>query len=143
MTASNARGNGAPGLEGFSDLADGTVGGLIAARAALHPDKPALVFEDTELTYGALDAAVTDVARGLISAGAAPGDSVGIFLPNRPEYLLAWLGAARAGAVEVPINIAYKGSFLDHALRGTGVRVLVTDAALLEVVADLPDVPHT
>ncbi|EXU63637.1 AMP-dependent synthetase [Streptomyces sp. PRh5] len=143
MTVSIARGNGAPGLEGFSDLADGTVGGLIAARAALHPDKPALVFEDTELTYGELDTAVTDVARGLMSAGAAPGSSVGIFLPNRPEYLLAWLGAARAGAVEVPINIAYKGSFLDHALRGTGVRVLVTDAALLELVADLPEVPHT
>ncbi|MCQ8187027.1 AMP-binding protein [Streptomyces rugosispiralis] len=143
MTASVARGNGAPGLEGFSDLADGTVGGLLAARAALRPDKPALVFDDSELTYGALDAAVTDVARGLISAGATPGSSVGIFLPNRPEYLLAWLGAARAGAVEVPINIAYKGSFLDHALRGTGVRVLVTDAALLELVAELPDVPHT
>ncbi|AGP61111.1 AMP-binding protein [Streptomyces rapamycinicus] len=143
MTVSTARGNGATGLEGFSDLADGTVGGLLAARAALHPDKPALVFEDSELTYGALDAAVTDVARGLVSAGAAPGGSVGIFLPNRPEYVLAWLGAARAGAVEVPINIAYKGSFLDHALRSTGVRVLVTDAALLELVADLPDVPHT
>ncbi|GAA2329480.1 AMP-binding protein [Streptomyces violaceusniger] len=143
MTVSTARGNGAQGLEGFSDLADGTVGGLIAARAALHPDKPALVFENSELTYGALDTAVTDVARGLISAGAAPGCSVGILLPNRLEYLLAWLGAARAGAVEVPINIAYKGSFLDHALRSTGVRVLVTDAALLELVADLPGPPHT
>ncbi|BBJ37959.1 ATP-dependent acyl-CoA ligase [Streptomyces antimycoticus] len=143
MTPTIARGNGAPGLENFSDLADGTVGGLIAARAEEHPDKPALVFEGSELTYGALDAAVTDVARGLLSAGAAPGSSVGIFLPNRPEYLLAWLGAARAGLIEVPINTAYKGSFLDYAIRSTGVRVLVTDAALLELVADLPEVPPT
>ena len=49
---------------------------------------------------------------------------------------------ARAGLVEVPINTAYKGSFLDHALRSTDVPVLVTDAALLELVADLPEVPH-
>lgn len=143
MTATTAPGNGARGLEEFPDLADGTVGGLLTARAAEHPDKLALVCEDTELTYGALDTAVTDVARGLLSTGAAPGSSVGIFLPNRTEYLLAWLGAARAGLVEVPINTAYKGSFLDHALRSTDVRVLVTEAALLELVADLPDVPQT
>ncbi|WAP59155.1 AMP-binding protein [Streptomyces sp. S465] len=143
MTVTTAADNGARGLEGFSDLADGTVGGLIAARAAEHPDRLALVFEGTELTYGALDSAVTDVARGLMSVAATPGSSVGIFLPNQPEYLIAWLGAARAGLVEVPINTAYKGPFLDHALRGTGVRVLVTNAALLELVADLPEVPHT
>ncbi|MEU9370596.1 AMP-binding protein [Streptomyces avermitilis] len=143
MTATVVPDHRARGLEDFSDLADGTVGGLLAARAAAHPDKPALVFEDTVLTYSALDRSVTDMARGLLSTGAAPGSSVGIFLPNRPEYLLAWLGAARAGLVEVPINIAYKGPFLDHALGSTGVRVLVTDAALLELVADLPDIPPT
>ncbi|MGW4914498.1 AMP-binding protein [Streptomyces sp. NPDC004270] len=143
MTATVVPDHRARDLEDFSDLADGTVGGLLAARAAAHPDKPALVFEDTVLTYSALDGSVTDIARGLVSTGAAPGSSVGVLLPNRPEYLLTWLGAARAGLVEVPINIAYKGPFLDHALRSTGVRVLVTDAALLELVADLPDVPPT
>lgn len=140
MTGTIAQGTGAPD---FDDLADGTVGGLIAARAAAHPDKLALVFEDTELTYGGLDAAVTDVARGLVAVGGIPGSSVGIFLPNRPEYLLAWLGAARAGLVEVPVNTAYKGSFLDHALRSTDVRILITEAALLELVAELPEPPKT
>ena len=127
----------------FDDLGDGTVGGLIAARAAAHPDKLALVCGDTELSYGSLDQAVTEVARGLLALGATPGDSVGIFLPNRPEYLLTWLGAARAGLVEVPVNTAYKGPFLDYALRSTDVRILVTEAALLELVADLPEAPET
>ncbi|WAP60059.1 AMP-binding protein [Streptomyces sp. S465] len=140
MTGDNAR---SPHVPGFDDLADGTVGGLIAARAAAHPDRTALVFHDTALTYGALDAAVTEVARGLVALGGTPGSSVGIFLPNRPEYLLTWLGAARAGLVEVPVNTAYKGSFLDHALRSTDVRVLVTEAALLELVAELPEPPET
>ncbi|MBB5159843.1 AMP-binding protein [Saccharopolyspora phatthalungensis] len=140
MTGTIARGTGAPG---FDDLADGTVGGLIAARAAAHPDKAALVFEDTEMSYGEVDAAVTDVARGLAAVGGAPGSSVGIFLPNRPEYVLSWLGAARAGLVEVPINTAYKGPFLDHALRSTDVRILVTEATLFELVADLPEPPET
>ncbi|MFH8533488.1 AMP-binding protein [Streptomyces tendae] len=140
MNGTMPRGNGAPG---FDDLADGSIGGLIAARAAAHWDKPALVFEDTELSYGELDAAVTDVARGLVAVGGRPSSSVGIFLPNRPEYLLAWLGAARAGLVEVPVNTAYKGSFLDHALRSTDVRILVTEPALLELVSELPEPPAT
>lgn len=120
-----------------------TVGGLIDARARAHPDRIALVVDGIELTYGALNDTVTEVARGLLATGAAPGDSIGILLPNRLEYLLAWFGAARAGLVEVPVNTAYKGQFLDHALRSAEVRVLVTDAALLDLVADLPDPPST
>ncbi|WP_336158735.1 AMP-binding protein [Amycolatopsis sp. VC5-11] len=124
------------------ELAAETVSGLIAARARQHPGKPALVVDGTELTYGELDLAVSEVARGLLATGAAPGDSVGILLPNRAEYLLAWFGAARAGLVEVPVNTAYKGQFLDHALRSTGVRILVTEPALLGLVADLPELPE-
>lgn len=123
------------------ELAAETVSGLIAARARQHPGKPALVVDGTELTYGELDLAVSEVARGLLATDAAPGDSVGILLPNRAEYLLAWFGAARAGLVEVPVNTAYKGQFLDHALRSTGVRILVTEPALLGLVADLPELP--
>ncbi|MGK3203174.1 AMP-binding protein [Amycolatopsis sp. MEPSY49] len=120
-----------------------TVGGLIAARAREHPGKPALVVDGTELTYGELDRAVSEVARGLLAVGATPGDSVGVLLPNRAEYVLTWFGAARAGLVEVPVNTAYKGQFLDHALRSTDVRILVTEPALLGLVADLPEPPHT
>ncbi len=120
-----------------------TVSGLIDARARAQPDRTALVVDGAELTYGALNHAVTEVARGLLSTGAAPGDSIGILLPNRLEYLLTWFGAARAGMVEVPVNTAHKGQFLDHALRSTDVRVLVTEAALLDLVADLPEPPPT
>jgi crotonobetaine/carnitine-CoA ligase len=122
---------------------DDTVSGLLAARARARPGKTALVFGGTELTYGELDQAATDVARGLIAAGATPGDSVGILLPNRAEYLPAWFGAARAGLVEVPVNTAYKGQFLDHALRRTDVRILITEAPLLDLVADLAEPPET
>ncbi|WP_037568709.1 AMP-binding protein [Phaeacidiphilus oryzae] len=138
MTAHDTPGSlGSPG----PDEADGTVGGLIAARAAAHPDRPALICGDARLTYRELDQAVTEVARGFAALGAVPGDSVGILLPNRLEYLLSWFGAARAGLVEVPVNASYKGAFLDHALRVADVRVLVTEPALLDLVAGLPSLP--
>jgi crotonobetaine/carnitine-CoA ligase len=134
---------GLTGILAANDLADGTVGGLLAARAAAYPDKPAIVCGNQELTYRQLDAAVSIVARGLAAIGAEPGDSVGILLPNRLEFLLAWLGAARSGLVEVPVNTAYKGQFLDHALRSTDVRVLVTEPGLLDLVTALPELPGT
>lgn len=135
--------SGLAGLLNEDDLADGTVGGLLAARALAYPGKPAIVCGDRELTYRQLDLAASTVARGLAATGAEPGDCVGILLPNRIEYILAWLGAARAGLVEVPVNSAYKGPFLDHALRSTDVRILITEPGLLGLVGALPELPGT
>ena len=64
-------------------------------------------------------------------------------LPNRPEVLVAFFGIARAGLVEVPINTAYRGAFLEHAIGLTDVQILLTDPTLLELVAALPQRPPT
>ncbi|GAA1827029.1 ATP-dependent acyl-CoA ligase [Pseudonocardia ailaonensis] len=126
----------------LKSLGGGTVGGLLADRAFHTPDKPALVFGDEQLDYAELDAAASAVARGLLGLGLAPGTSVGVFLPNRVETLVAFFGIARAGLVEVPVNTAYKGTFLDHALGHTDVQVLITEPGLLDLVAALPERPH-
>lgn len=123
-------------------LGGGTVGGLLTDRAGRTPDKPALLFEDERLSYAQLDAMASAVARGLLGLGVAPGSSVGVFLPNRTEVLVAFFGIARAGLVEVPVNTAYKGVFLDHALGHTDVQVLLTEPGLLDLVAALPERPH-
>ncbi|MGD9988187.1 AMP-binding protein [Pseudonocardia sp.] len=122
-------------------LGGGTVGGLLTDRAARTPDKPALIFDDEQLSYAELDAAASTVARGLLGLGLAPGTSVGVFLPNRVETLVAFFGIARAGLVEVPVNTAYKGAFLDHALGHTDVQVLITEPGLLDLAAALPERP--
>jgi carnitine-CoA ligase len=57
------------------------------------------------------------------------------------ETLVAFFGIARAGLVEVPVNTAYKGAFLDHALGHTDVQVLITEPGLLDLVAALPERP--
>ena len=122
-------------------LGGGTVSGLLADRTARNPDKAALVFDDQELSYAHLDEAASAVARGLIAIGAAPGAAVGVFLPNRTETLVAFFGIARAGLVEVPLNTAYRGSFLKHALELTDVQILLTDPVLLDLVTALPERP--
>ncbi|ALL79583.1 AMP-dependent synthetase (plasmid) [Pseudonocardia sp. EC080610-09] len=125
----------------LGSLGGGTVGGLLADRAGHTPDKTALVFDDETLSYAELDATASAVARGLAGLGFGPGVSVGVFLPNRTETLAAFFGIARAGMVEVPVNTAYKGAFLEHALGHTRVELLLTDPGLLELVAALPERP--
>ena len=127
----------------LTDLADGTVGGLVAARAAEFGDKPAVVVGDTTLTYRELDQAVDAAASGLLALGLVPGDALGVLLPNRIENVVVWLGAARAGLREVPINVAYKGTFLDHALRMPEVRAVVADQSTMPMLAALSDPPPT
>ncbi|GAB3158346.1 AMP-binding protein [Amycolatopsis stemonae] len=126
----------------LSSLGGGTVGGLLADRAGRTPGKPALLFEDEQLSYAELDAMASAVARGLLGLGITPGTSVGVFLHNRTEVLGAFFGIARAGLVEVPVNTAYKGAFLEHALGHTDVRVLLTEPGLLDLVAALPERPR-
>ena len=121
------------------DLGGGTVGGLLTARAAANPDKVAVICNNQPRTFQELDRAATVVGSALLALDRRFGDSVGIYLSNRIEHLETWMGTAKAGLVQVPINTAYKHSFLEHALTHADVRVLITESSLAGALTDLPD----
>jgi long-chain acyl-CoA synthetase len=73
-----------------------------------HPSRPALRLEDAVITYAEFDDATARVAGLLRERGLAPGDRVGIMLPNVPEFALAYYGVLRAGGVVVPMNVLLK-----------------------------------
>jgi len=60
------------------------------------------------------------IASGLLERGHEPGDRLIIMMGNNAEYLLAWLGSSLAGMAEVPINTAYRGTFLEHQVSTVG-----------------------
>jgi fatty-acyl-CoA synthase len=78
------------------------------------------------LTYAQFDAAVETVARGLLARGVAKGDRVGIWAPNRLEWLLLQYGTARIGAILVNINPSYRTHELEYVLGQAGVATLVS-----------------
>ena len=69
-----------------------------------------------------------------------PGDRVATMLPPSLDYLAAWFGVVWAGAVDVPVNVDFKGEFLRHVVGGSGAKVLIVDARWLERLdgLDLP-----
>ncbi len=103
-------------------------------------------------TYTELGAAVDRLALGLLGAGIAKGDRVGIWAPNCPEWVLLQYATAEIGAILVNINPAYRTHELAYVLRQSGVRLLVSAtsfktsdyAAMVgEVVGECPNVERT
>ena len=98
---------------------------LLTHSAAARPDHVALRQDEHELTYAALDEASARVAALLRAKGVAPGDRVGVMLPNVPYFPVAYYGALRAGAVVVPMHVLLKEREVAFYLSDSGARVLL------------------
>ena len=105
-----------------------TIGANLERTVAAFGDREALVecWTGRRWTYAELDAAVDAVARGLLAAGIAKGDRVGIWSPNCAEWVLVQYATAKVGAVLVNVNPAYRTHELQYALAQSGVRLLVS-----------------
>ncbi|WP_435823107.1 AMP-binding protein [Micromonospora parva] len=105
-------------------------------------DRPALHWHEHTVSWSELDTAVDAAARGL-SAAAPPTDPgaipprVAIALPNTPDFVIAWLGALRAGLVAVPVNPGLTAPELRHVLADSGASVLVATDHVRGLVADI------
>src|SRR5687768_11919777 len=98
---------------------------LVREAATRTPDKPALVFRGTELTWAALDRSVDSAAAGLLGLGLTPGDRVALLLGNVPAFAVAYFGALRAGLVALPVNTGYTTREVEHVITDAGARAAV------------------
>lgn len=98
---------------------DWTLPGVLRRRAAKTPDKTYLSAPawGVRRSYGEMLDIAERVGSGLLTRGHQQGDRVVLMMPNNPEYLYGWFGSSLAGMVEVPINTAYRGAFLEHQVR--------------------------
>jgi fatty-acyl-CoA synthase len=120
----------AHGTSGTPLLGD-TIGANLARTVARHPDREALVDVPSgrRWTYAEFDAAVGELARGLLAAGVGKGDRVGIWAVNCPEWVLVQYATARIGAVMVNINPAYRAHEVAYVLRQAGISLLIASLA--------------
>lgn len=89
------------------------------------PDAVATIFFDALLTWRELSALADRFAAGLQALGVRKGDRVALILPNCPQYVIAFYGALRAGAIVVPCNPLYTSAELRHQLADAGAVVAV------------------
>ncbi|WP_328458053.1 AMP-binding protein [Amycolatopsis sp. NBC_00438] len=113
-------------------------------RAADHvPDRDAIVYFDGRLTYRQLDELSDGVARYLTHNGFGRGDRLALVLQNIPQFVIALLGAWKAGGIVVPVNPMYRERELTHVLTDAGVKAIVCsqrgwNAYIGKTASDLP-----
>ena len=123
------------------DLKDSwTISSVLSRQAAEHPNSPALQWQTEEpFSYKGLYEHCLRLAGGLRVLGVQPGDRVLIIVPNSMEIVLAWFGINLLGAVEVPINIHYKESWLVHEVNDCEARLAIVQEEYLERFIQVAD----
>ena len=108
-----------------------TIGENLERTAARVPDNLALVsrHQNRRYTYAEFNAAVDEVARGLLALGLEAGDRIGIWSPNCAEWVLVQYATAKVGVILVNINPAYRTSELAYAVNQSGCRMLIAARA--------------
>jgi acyl-CoA ligase (AMP-forming) (exosortase A-associated) len=119
---------------------------LVSRAALLHGQRAALTYGPRTLHYAELQDAVCAFAHGLLAAGTARGERVGIYLEKRMETVVASFGAPAAGAVFVPMNPLLKPEQVGFIMLDCAVRVLVTSperlAGLVPTLATTASLRH-
>ncbi|MFX1673694.1 AMP-binding protein [Paraburkholderia sp. A2WS-5] len=108
-------------------LSNATIGAFLSETAQRFPERPAVVFREQDIrwTWREFAEEVDVVAAGLLALGVRAGDRVGIWSPNRFEWLLTQFATARIGAVLVNINPAYRLAELEYALNKVSCKAII------------------
>ncbi len=97
-----------------------------------NPDKVAFVFEDQQWTFKEFDKFTNIVANYFYEAGFKKGDTVALFLENRPEMVAFWLGLSKIGCIAALINFNLKMESLSHCVNVSDAKALVFSVELSE-----------
>jgi crotonobetaine/carnitine-CoA ligase len=119
-------------LLGDPPMQERTPAAVLRAHAELRPDDTWLMFDSDHYSFGRANELVNRIAHGLLSQGIGLGDPVAMYMTNCAEYVMATMALAKIGAVQVPVNTAFKGDFLARPIRHCRARAIIADGALVE-----------
>ncbi|MEO6841416.1 MAG: long-chain-acyl-CoA synthetase [Bradyrhizobium sp.] len=106
---------------------------VVEDHAARQPNRPGLLSDTETFSYGTLADRINRYARWALSAGIRPGDTVCLLMPNRPDYIAAWLGITKVGGVAALINTKLVGQSLSHCVNVAAADHVILAADLVAV----------
>jgi fatty-acyl-CoA synthase len=121
-----------------------TIGDYFRAQVAIDPDHEFIVYPDRDLrwTYRDFDERTDNLAKGLLAIGMKPGDHLGVWARNIPDWLTFMFATAKVGIVLVTMNPAYKSHELDYVLKQSDMSTLCIidawkDVDYIEIIRSL------
>lgn len=104
---------------------DRTLLDYLSDSARTWPDRSALLFKGSRISYRQLEEESDSLAAALVATGVKPGERVALCLPNCPQFMIAEFAAWKAGAIVSPFNPTYSEREMGEALRTTGAETLI------------------
>ena len=114
-----------------------TLGTLVENNAEKYANRPAILFEDRSITWGDFNAWSNRIAGYFQAQGLKKGDSIAVFLENRPEVLAVIAGAAKIGVACAMLNSAQKGKVLEHSINLVTPKMVVVGEELVSAFDDV------
>jgi len=97
---------------------------FLEEAAEKYPEKPCTIFKGATVSYQEMDEITDSIAGALVDLGVKKGDRVGIFMPNTPQFVMAYFGILKAGGVVVASNPLYTASEIAHQAKDAGIEVM-------------------
>lgn len=97
---------------------------FLEESARKYPDKPCTIFKGATISYKEMNAITDRVAAALAALGVKKGDRVGIFMPNTPQFIMAYFGILKAGGVVVATNPLYTPPEIEHQVNDAGIEIM-------------------
>ncbi|MBC8331609.1 MAG: long-chain fatty acid--CoA ligase [Anaerolineae bacterium] len=102
--------------------------------AKKYADKPCTIFKGAKISYKEMNDITDQFAAGLADLGVKKGDRIGIIIPNTPQFVMAYYGALKIGAVVVAMNPLYTEREIEHQVNDAGVEVMVVMSNFYNIV---------
>ena len=110
------------------------VSNIIKQHVAENPEATAILFEENRITYAELDRLINRVAGGLLKLGLKRGDVLSLFLPSRPELIIGYLAAVRAGLTINVVNAMLREQEVAYILKDCDTRAVLVDTKRLSII---------
>lgn len=108
-----------------------TIPHFLRTRVQAFGERPLILLNDVRLSYAEAARQSARLAKGLLASGLTKGSRVALLMPNGPQWVVAWLAAARIGALVVPLNTFYQPRELGWVMRHADVHTLLTFARFI------------
>jgi len=110
---------------------------FLEENARKHPDSVCTIFKGARITYKEMNDTVDRLAAGLAELGVKKGDRVGIFIPNTPQFVMAFFAILKLGAVVVATNPLYSAREIEHQVNDAGIEVMIVMSNFYNLIKEV------
>ena len=110
---------------------------FIENAAAKYPDQACAIFKGSEITYAEMDEIINRLAGALAAMGVKKGTPVGIFMPNSPQFVMAFYAILKAGGIVVATNPLYTAREIEHQMKDSGAEIMLVMSNFYSMIKEV------